>query len=651
MSGRLVVDDVTPEVASGRHPAKAAVGEHVPVVATVWREGHDAVAATVVWEGPGGAGRTEVRMAPAEPGLDRWHATVVPDRVGLWTFRVDAWSDPWTTWRRSVVAKLAAGHDAERLANDLEAGARLLDRAARRLRRHAHRPLLRLAAAALRERGHGLARRVEPALSDAVGGVMHRHPVRELVTRGRAHHVWVDRPEARFSAWYELFPRSTGGVDADGEPVHGTFATAEAELKRIADMGFDVLYLPPIHPIGEVNRKGRNNSTTAEPGDVGSPWAIGSKDGGHDAVHPLLGTVADFRRFVARAREHGLEVALDLALQCAPDHPWVVEHPEWFTTLPDGSVAYAENPPKRYEDIYPLNFDNDPRGLYREVLRVVRHWIAQGVRIFRVDNPHTKPPHFWHRLIWEVKATDPDVLFLSESFTRPARLHGLSRLGFTQHYTYFTWRTAKRELEEFGRDLVEHADEGTPNLFVNTPDILHESLQTGGPGMFALRAALAATLSPSWGVYSGYELFEHEPVGPGSEEYLDSEKYQLRPRDFTGDTLAPWLTRLNQIRRAHPALRQLRTLRFHATDNDRLIAYSKTDPATGRAVVCVVTLDPDRPQEGVVELDLTALGLGPGARFTGRDEVTGEVFDWGATNRVRLDPATAVAHIVSVGEA
>ncbi|MGM1065546.1 maltotransferase domain-containing protein [Saccharothrix sp. Mg75] len=649
MSGRLVVDDVTPEVSSGRHPAKAVVGEHVPVAATVWREGHDAVAATVVWRGPGDAGATEVRMVPRGAGLDRWGAVVVPDREGAWTFRVDAWSDPWTTWRSAVSAKLTAGQDAERLANDLEAGARLLDRAARRLRRRAERPLLRLAAVALRETGYGLARRVEAALSGAVARVMHEHPVRELVTRGRTHHVWVDRERARFSAWYELFPRSTGGVDGEGRAVHGTFATAERELARIADLGFDVLYLPPIHPIGEVNRKGRNNSTTAGPGDVGSPWAIGSQHGGHDAVHPELGTEADFARFVARAGAHGLEVALDLALQCAPDHPWVDAHPEWFTSRPDGSIAFAENPPKRYEDIYPLNFDNEPHGLYAEVLRVVRHWISLGVRVFRVDNPHTKPPDFWHWLIWQVKDTDPDVLFLSESFTRPARLHGLSRLGFTQHYTYFTWRTAKRELEEFGRDLVEHADEGTPNLWVNTPDILHESLQVGGPGMFALRAALAATLSPSWGVYSGYELFEHEAVRPGGEEYLDSEKYQLRPRDFGVAGLQPWLAALNRVRRAHPALRQLRTLRFHETDDDHLIAYSKTDPGTGRAVVCVVTLDPHRPREGTVTLDLAALGLPGDARFAARDEVTGEVFDWGRSNYVRLGPER-VAHIVSVEE-
>ena len=346
--------------------------------------------------------------------------------------------------------------------------------------------------------------------------------------------MWVDRPEARFSAWYEMFPRSTGGWDKKGKPVHGTFATAAKALPRIAKMGFDVVYLPPIHPIGKVHRKGRNNAVTAAPKDVGSPWAIGSDRGGHDAVHPKLGTIEDFDDFVTAARDQGLEVALDLALQAAPDHPWAKEHPEWFTVLPDGTIAYAENPPKKYQDIYPINFDNDPAGLYDEVLRVVRFWISHGVKIFRVDNPHTKPPNFWAWLIGQVKATDPDVLFLSEAFTRPARLYGLAKLGFTQSYTYFTWRTAKWELTEFGEQIVEHADYARPNLFVNTPDILHESLQHGGPGMFAIRAVLASTFSPAWGVYSGYELFEHRPVREGSEEYLDSEKYELRPRDFDG---------------------------------------------------------------------------------------------------------------------
>ncbi len=418
-------------------------------------------------------------------------------------------------------------------------------------------------------------------------------------------------------------------------------------------MGVTVVYLPPIHPIGRVHRKGRNNSVTAEPGDVGSPWAIGSIEGGHDAVHPDLGTIDDFDDFVTAARGHGLEVALDLALQCAPDHPWARAHRHWFTELPDGTIAYAENPPKKYQDIYPLNFDNDPQGLYHEVLRVVLHWIDHGVTIFRVDNPHTKPPDFWAWLISRVKAVDPDVLFLSEAFTRPARLYGLAKLGFTQSYSYFTWRTAKWELEQFGRQIAEHADYARPNLFVNTPDILHESLQVGGPGMFAIRAVLAATMGSSWGVYAGYELFENEPVHPGSEEYLDSEKYELRPRDFPGAlaqgrSLEPFLARLNEIRRVHPALCQLRTIRFHHVDTDAILAYSKFDPITGDTVLVVVTLNPFAAEQGTIWLDMGALGMHPYDRFWVRDEVTGEEYQWGQANYVRLEPARAVAHILNM---
>ncbi|HEY8372905.1 MAG TPA: alpha-1,4-glucan--maltose-1-phosphate maltosyltransferase [Pseudonocardiaceae bacterium] len=653
MIGRIGIDDISPSIGCGAFPAKAVVGEHLPIRATVWREGHDAVAATVVWRGPGDRTGRHIRMALEEEGLDRWVATVVPDREGMWSFRVDAWSDPWSTWLHTVEAKMAAGQDADELANDLEIGARLLERVARRPERRAERPVLMAAAAALRDPARPLAERVAPALSEPVVGLMHRHPVRELVTKGRTLQVWVDRPRALYGSWYELFPRSTGGWDEQGRPVHGTFATATAELDRIAAMGFDVVYLPPIHPIGKVNRKGRNNSLVAGPDDVGSPWAIGSDEGGHDAIHPALGTLADFKGFVHRAHELGMEVALDLALQCAPDHPWVREHPEWFTVRPDGSIAYAENPPKKYQDIYPLNFDNDPEGLYQEVLRIVLHWVEHGVRIFRVDNPHTKPPDFWHWLIWRVKETHPDVLFLSEAFTRPARLYGLARLGFTQNYTYFTWRTTKQELVDFGTELVAHADEARPNLFVNTPDILHASLQTGLPAMFALRAALAATLSPTWGVYSGYELYEHVPLREGSEEYLDSEKYQLRPRDYAtalaeGRSLEPWLRRLNQIRRAHPALQQLRTLRFHHVDNDALIAYSKQDPAGGDTVIVVVNLDPRQAQEGTLWLDLPALGMDWHERFTVHDEVSGETYDWGQANYVRLEPWRAVAHILHV---
>ncbi len=664
-------------VSGGIYPAKAVVGEMVPVCATVWREGHEAVAATLVVRYLGPAypqvGHAAVRpmtstasesaslpgkgVKPAQYRMelgrtpDVFHAQFTPDRVGLWVFRVDGWGDPITSWRHAVSAKLEAGQGEEDLHNDLLVGADLLDRAATGVPRADRAPLLE-AAEQLRRPGDPLTR-AAPALSHLVTELLDRYPLRELVTRGQQYGVWADRPMARCSAWYEMFPRSTGGWDADGRAVHGTFATAAAALPRIAAMGFTVVYLPPIHPIGTVHRKGRNNSVIAEPGDVGSPWAIGSAAGGHDAVHPDLGTIADFDAFVAAAADNGLEVALDLALQCAPDHPWARAHRNWFTELPDGTIAYAENPPKKYQDIYPLNFDNDPASLYHEVLRVVRHWINHGVKIFRVDNPHTKPPDFWAWLIGEVKNIDPDVVFLSEAFTRPARLYGLAKLGFTQSYSYFTWRTAKWELEEFGRQIAEHADYARPNLFVNTPDILHESLQHGGPGMFAIRAALAAIMGASWGVYSGYELFEHVAVRPGSEEYVDSEKYELRPRDFAlalaeGRSLEPFLTRLNEIRRLHPALCQMRTIRFHHIDNDALLAISKFDPVTGDVVLAVITLNPFGPEQGTLWLDMGALGMQPYDRFWVRDEITGEEYQWGQSNYVRLEPVRAVAHILNM---
>jgi starch synthase (maltosyl-transferring) len=669
--GRIAVDDIAPVVSGGIYPAKAVVGELVPVSATVWREGHEAVAATLVVRHLGTAypiahgGKVATSPAPQEssrvkparyrmtPGRtpDVFHGQFCPDQVGLWVFRVDGWGDPITTWRHAVVAKLDAGQGEEDLHNDLLVGADLLERAATGVPRADRAPLLQ-AAAELRRPGDPLSRAAH-ALSHHVTDLLDHYPLRDLVTRGRPYGVWVDRPLARCSSWYEFFPRSTGGWDADGEPVHGTFATATAALPRIVAMGFNVVYLPPIHPIGKVHRKGRNNAVTADDGDVGSPWAIGSTEGGHDAVHPDLGTIEDFDSFVAAARGHGLEVALDLALQCAPDHPWARAHRHWFTGLPDGTIAYAENPPKKYQDIYPLNFDNDAQGLYHEVLRVVRHWIDHGVTVFRVDNPHTKPPDFWAWLIGEVKSTDPDVLFLAEAFTRPARMYGLAKLGFTQSYSYFTWRTAKWELEEFGRQIAEHADYARPNLFVNTPDILHESLQNGGPGMFAIRAALAATMGASWGVYSGYELFEHVAVKPGSEEYLDSEKYELRPRDFAlalaqGRSLEPFLTRLNEIRRVHPALCEQRTIRFHHVSNDALLAYSKYDPVSGDCVLTVVTLNPFGAEDGTLWLDMAALGMQPYDRFWVRDEITGEQYQWGQSNYVRLEPVKAVAHVLNM---
>ncbi|MCT7662141.1 alpha-1,4-glucan--maltose-1-phosphate maltosyltransferase [Mycobacterium deserti] len=680
MAGRIEIDDVQPVVSGGRYPAKAVVGEIVPVSATVWREGHDAVAATLVVRYHGTA---YPKLADDPPGLaksaepvpieavvgaaprkkpqllamatgrtpDVFHGAFTPDCVGLWTFRVDGWGDPIATWRKNVTAKLDAGQSESELNNDLLVGAKLLERASTGVPRQDRYPL-HDAAAQLREPGDPFTR-AGAALGPEVTELLDAYPLRELVTRGEQYGIWVDRPQARFSSWYELFPRSTGGWDTQGNPVHGTFATATKALPRVARMGFDVVYLPPIHPIGKVHRKGRNNSVTAAPTDVGSPWAIGSDEGGHDAVHPDLGTIEDFDDFVAAARDDGMEVALDLALQCAPDHPWAKDHPEWFTVLPDGTIAYAENPPKKYQDIYPLNFDNDPVGLYREVLRVVRYWVSHGVKIFRVDNPHTKPPNFWAWLIGEVKNEDPDVLFLSEAFTRPARLYGLAKLGFTQSYSYFTWRTAKWEITEFGEQIAEHADYACPNLFVNTPDILHESLQHGGPGMFAIRAVLASTMSSAWGVYSGFELFEHRPVREGSEEYLNSEKYELRPRDFDaaladGESLEPLISRLNEIRRVHPALHELRTIKFHPIDNDALLAYSKFDPKTGDQVLVVVTLNPFGPEEATLWLDMAALGMEHYDRFWVRDEITGDQYQWGQANYVRIDPARAVAHVLNM---
>ena len=539
---RIPIADVSPVVGStesAQFPARAVVGERVPIAARVFREGHDAVGASVVLTDPDGRQGEPVTMSPGAPGTDRWHLDVVADRPGLWTFAVEAWGDPFSTWHHAVTVKIDAGQGAEDLANDFASGALLFDRLAPTLPAGERQRAL-AAAAALRDTTLNVAHRVSPALDEFLQRLIAEYPLRDFVTGSPQYPLWVDRQRALYGSWYEFFPRSIGAElardpAAPARPLrHGTFADAIEHLPYLVDLGFDVAYLPPIHPIGEVNRKGPNNTLVAASWDVGSPWAIGSKDGGHDAVHPLLGTFDDFKRFVEAAKKLGLEVALDFALQAAPDHPWVTTHPEWFTTNPDGTIAYAENPPKKYQDIYPINFDNDPDGIYAEALRILRHWIAAGVTIFRVDNPHTKPLNFWEWLIAEVRKTNPEVLFLAEAFTRPAMMHELAKIGFHQSYTYFTWRNNKGEIEQYAQELVESAHYMRPNFFVNTPDILHEYLQTGGPAAFAIRAVLAAMLSPTWGVYSGYELYEHLPVRPGSEEYLDSEKYQLRPRDFAG---------------------------------------------------------------------------------------------------------------------
>ncbi|MFE0316735.1 alpha-1,4-glucan--maltose-1-phosphate maltosyltransferase [Streptomyces albogriseolus] len=642
--GRIPVLDVRPLVRQGRRPAKAVVGEAFEVTATVFREGHDAVAANVVLKDPEGRPGPFTPMRELAPGTDRWGATVTPAGTGLWTYAVEAWGDPVTTWRRHARIKVPAGIDTEVM---LEEGARLFERAAEQVPGDDDREVLRAAVDALRDTERPAAARLAAALTPEVDAVLARHPLRELVTSSEPLPLLVERERALFGSWYEFFPRSEGTP----EQPHGTFDTAARRLPAIAKMGFDVVYLPPIHPIGTTFRKGPNNTLDAGPDDVGVPWAIGSPEGGHDAVHPRLGTLEDFTRFVARARDLGMEVALDFALQCSPDHPWVHKHPEWFHHRPDGSIAYAENPPKKYQDIYPVAFDADMDGLVAETCRILRHWMDAGVRIFRVDNPHTKPVVFWERVIGEINRTDPDVIFLAEAFTRPAMMHTLAQIGFQQSYTYFTWRTTKQELTEYLTELSgEAASYMRPNFFANTPDILHAYLQHGGRPAFEVRAVLAATLSPTWGIYSGYELCENTPLREGGEEYLDSEKYQLKPRDWEaaereGRTIAPLLTRLNTVRRENPALRQLRDLHFHQADKEEVIAYSKR--RDGNTVLVVANLDTRHTQEATVSLDMPQLGLDWHESVPVRDELTGETYQWGSANYVRLGPGGA--HVLVVG--
>ncbi|UIR20543.1 alpha-1,4-glucan--maltose-1-phosphate maltosyltransferase [Streptomyces spinosirectus] len=642
--GRIPVLDVRPIVQHGRRPAKAVTGESFEISATVFREGHDAVAANVVLTDPHGRPGPWTPMRELSPGTDRWGATVTAGETGWWTYTVEAWGDPITTWRHHAQIKIPAGMDTELV---LEEGARLHERAADGAP-ESEREVLLAAVDALRDESRPAAARLAGALTPEVDAVLARHPLREFVTASQSLPLLVERERALFGSWYEFFPRSEG---TEQEP-HGTFATAARRLPAIAAMGFDVVYLPPIHPIGTTFRKGRNNTLSAGPDDVGVPWAIGSPEGGHDAVHPKLGTMEDFTRFVARARELGMEVALDFALQCSPDHPWVHKHPEWFHHRPDGTIAYAENPPKKYQDIYPIAFDADFDGLLAETLRVLRVWMAAGVRIFRVDNPHTKPVVFWQQVIAEINAADPDVIFLAEAFTRPAMMHTLAQIGFQQSYTYFTWRTTKQELTEYGTELSgEAAAYMRPNFFVNTPDILHAYLQRGGRPAFEVRAVLAATLSPTWGIYSGYELCENTPLKDGSEEYLDSEKYQLKPRDWDtaereGRTITPLITRLNTIRRENPALRQLRDLHFHHADQEAVIAYSKRSGSN--TVLVVANLDPHHTQEATVSLDMPQLGLEWHESVPVRDELTGETYHWGRANYVRLEPGTRPAHVFTV---
>lgn len=661
LAGRIPVSRLTPALPDERWRPKAYEGEVVPFRATVFREGHDQVGAMLVLTSPSGATRRE-RMSPLAAGTDRWEARVRLDERGVWHWHVTGFDDEVATWRHDAALKVDAGVDTELM---FEIGARLLDRAAAETSRtRAARKRLTALASALRDGDASVTRR-RSLIDDPALDEFGPRPLARLSTDSPEREILVERRRAGVGSWYEFFPRSEGARRLkDGRWKSGTFRTAAKRLDAVAAMGFDVVYLPPIHPIGVTNRKGRNNTLDPGPDDPGSPWAIGGPladgtAGGHDAIHPDLGTLADFRAFVRRAAALGIEIALDLALQASPDHPWVTEHPQWFTQLPDGTIRFAENPPKKYQDIYPVNFDDDPEGIYDEVLRVIRHWMKQGVKIFRVDNPHTKPLAFWERLIAAVNAEDPDVVFLAEAFTRPAMMQALAMVGFQQSYSYFTWRNTKVELEEFLTSISqETADFMRPNLFVNTPDILTEYLQFGGPAAFTVRATIAATAAPLWGVYSGFELFE-SVARPGAEEAIDNEKYEYKPRDFRaaekeGRSLALYLGILNAIRNRHPALGQLRNIRFHSSEDDAVLVYSKhlegrfTPDGVDDTIIVVANVDPHSVRETTVHLDLAAIGLTPGIRFEVDDLVTGHRWEWGDANYVRLDAFTRPAHIMHV---
>jgi starch synthase (maltosyl-transferring) len=670
--GRIPIRDVQPVVDCGRRPAKAVPGEIFEVSATVFREGHEMLGTGVVLRDPGGRRQPLTAMRELAPGTDRYGAQIAATSEGRWHFQVEAWGDPVAHWQHDAGIKVPIGQDAELM---LTEGAVLFERAAAQIRTargaapdqvlqaKAARAELEELAARLRDEQIPPLERLAAAGAPAITAALAAFPLRDFLTRSGYFPLVVDRQRALYSSWYEFFPRSEGVREdpaAEGGLQSGTLRTAAGRLDAVAGMGFDVVYLPPVHPIGSTARKGRGNTLNAGPGDPGSPWAIGSAAGGHDAIHPDLGTLADFDAFVSRARQLGLEVAMDFALQASPDHPWVREHPEWFTTRGDGTIAYAENPPKKYQDIFPLNFDNDPEGIYAEALRLVRYWMDRGIRIFRVDNPHTKPLRFWERLLADVARTDPDVLFLAEAFTRPAMMHALAVIGFHQSYTYFTWRNGTEEITDYLRELSGPAAAYMrPNFFVNTPDILGGYLQHAGPAAFRVRAVLAAMLSPSWGVYSGFELGENTPAAPGSEEYMDSEKYQYRPRDWdeaqrSGRTLAPFLAQLNAIRRAHPALHQLRNLRFHYPDQPQILCFSKRvgagapGAAASDTVLVMVNLDPHQAREATVWLDGPALGINVGAGFDVTDELSGQSFRLGQASYVRLDPWTGPAHIFTV---
>lgn len=639
---RVVVEGVAPEIDGGRFPIKRACGETVVVEADVFADGHDLLAAWLCYRHEQDALWTEVPMESL--GNDRWRASFVVSKLGRYRYRVTGWIDHFGSWRRDLAKKVDAGQP---VPIELLVGAQLIQEAGDRATGD-DRLQLRRWAEELRQDDRPESDRIRLALSRETDQLVARYPDRSCATTSdRELDVVVDRAKARFSTWYELFPRSCSAIPGR----HGTFQDCETWLPYVASMGFDVLYLPPIHPIGKTHRKGKNNAPAAGPDDPGSPWAIGSSEGGHKAVHPQLGTLDDFKRLVSAAQAHGLEIALDIAFQCSPDHPYVKEHRDWFRIRPDGTVQYAENPPKKYQDIYPLHFETEQwEALWHELESVFRFWIAQGIRIFRVDNPHTKPFAFWEWVIGRIQRDHPETLFLSEAFTRPKVMYRLAKLGFSQSYNYFPWRNTKSELTSYFTELTqtEVREYLRPNLWPNTPDILTEQLQHGGRPAFMARLVLAATLGASYGIYGpAFELGEHRPREAGSEEYLDSEKYEIKHWTIDRpDSLREFIGRVNRIRRENPALQHDWSLRFHPTDNDSLLAYSKQSADGSNVILVVVNLSPHHPHSGWVDLDLAALGLEAERPFQAQDLLTDAYYLWqGPRNYVSLDPRAVPAQI------
>jgi len=639
---RVIIEGLEPETDDGRFPIKRIIGDRVSVEADIFTDGHDAISALLLYRRENGSEWAKTLMKPLFN--DRWRGSFVVTELGKYHYTVLAWVDQFKSWRRDLTKKFQAG---QKVSIELVIGAQLIAEASQRAPRR-EREKMEEWASTLQSTQASEQAKVQLALSEEVSEFMDKYPDRRFATTyPKELVVLVDREKARFSTWYEMFPRSC----SPGSGCHGTFKDCEARLPYIAAMGFDVLYFPPIHPIGHTHRKGRNNNPIANPDDPGTPWAIGSKEGGHKSIHPQLGTLEDFQSFIAKARKYDIEIALDIAFQCSPDHPYVKEHPEWFRWRPDNTVQYAENPPKKYEDIYPFEFETENwKELWEELKSIVLFWIEQGIHIFRVDNPHTKPFRFWEWLITDIKMSYPDIIFLSEAFTRPKVMYQLAKLGFTQSYTYFSWRNTKWELTQYFTELTETEvrEYFHPNLWPNTPDILTEYLQFGGRSAFMARLVLAATLGASYGIYGpAFELYENRPREPGGEEYLDSEKYEIKNWDIAKlDSLKDFIARVNRIRQENPAFHGDWNLRFHQVDNEQILCYSKRTDDLLNLVLVVVNLDPHHTQSGWVEFPLEELGIDPQKPYQMHDLLSNARYLWqGSRNYIELNPQIVPAHI------